>query len=425
MRARSEPFWRRRAKRPPSCRLPGKCCPPDSVGIETWIDRLNATYLQSLCRKSAHFKLVLAPYGGGKTHFMMSLGSKALEENFAVAYIACLPGVDLTNSLELYRAFAKAIQVPGEDKPGLKRFLQRVIRNKLQLIQSAGAPDADIAFARWLENVAGNEHQESAFGRVMAEALRAEYEPAEATVGDAPLRWLRGEIDTLTKEELAVLRLAKYPAKAKNELGRNLIISMTKFAWEAGLEGVVVLFDEAETMFNATGKALLRILSAMRVIVDLPSSVPGGVPLFGVFSAVPEVLEAMTKYPALEQRMAVRGVSFEEGSDYAIQLHLEKVQSQEAMLRAIGLRLLSLGRLVTGHEFDRATQEANVSLLARVAASRNLQIDARRLFVKACVNILDAQTKMPEKRYSEDELSDRYQGFFEMLEKSENRKAEP
>ena len=412
-------------KAPTELSFAGQVLPIYSVGIEPWIERLRETYLRGLCQKSAHFKMVLAPYGGGKTHFLMSLGSKAIEENYAVAYIACTPGVDLNNSLDLYRAFTKSIQIPGEDKPGLKRFLQRVIQNKVRQIQSAEAPDTDIAFARWLETVAGEDHQESAFGRVMAEALRAEHEPAEATAGDAPLRWLRGEIDTLTKEELAALKLAKYPSKAKNELGRNLIISMTKFAREAGLTGVVILFDEAETMFNATGKALLRVLSAMRVIVDLPGGVPGGVPLFGVFSAVPEVLDQLTKYQALEQRMAVRGVSFDEGSDYAIQLHLEKVQSQEAMLRLIGLRLLALGRVATGHEYDMATQGANVELLARVAAGRNLQIDARRLFVKTCVNILDAQAKVTEKRYSEEELSDRYQGFFESLKQSEKREPEP
>jgi len=183
----------------------------------------------------------------------------------------------------------------------------------MKQIQEAGAPDPGIAFGRWLENVAKDDYQESAFGRVVAEALRAENEPTEATAGDAPLRWLRGEIDTLTREELAALRLAKYPAKARNELGRNLILSVASFAREAGVHGVVILLDEAETMFNATGKALLRVLSAMRVMLDMPGGIPGGVPILGVFSAVPDVLEQMTKYPALEQRLSVRGVSFEEG----------------------------------------------------------------------------------------------------------------
>ena len=112
-------------KAPTELSFAGQVLPSYSVGIGSWIDRLVKTYLRSLCRKSAHFKLVLAPYGGGKTHFMMSLGSKALKENYAVAYIACHPGVDLTNSLELYRAFTKSIQVPGEDKPGLSASSRR------------------------------------------------------------------------------------------------------------------------------------------------------------------------------------------------------------------------------------------------------------------------------------------------------------
>jgi hypothetical protein len=252
-----------------------------------------------------------------------------------------------------------------------------------------------------------------------------ENNPADAIAGDAPFRWLRGEIDTLTREELAALRLAKVPTSDRNELGRNLTISLSRFAREAGVFGVVILLDEAETMFNATGKALLRVLSAMRVTLDLPGSIPGGVPMLGVFSAVPDILEQMTKYPALEQRMAVRGVPFEEGSDYAPQLHLEKVQTQENLLESIGRRLIVLGGLATGHMFNPTIQDSNVALLAHVAAERNLQIDARRLFVKTWVNILDAQVRLEERIFKEEELSERYRGFFESLRQSEQKESEP
>jgi len=66
-----------------------------------------------------------------------------------------------------------------------------------------------------------------------------------------------------------------------------------------------------------------------------------------------------------------------------------------------------------------------VGILARVAAERNLQIDARRLFVKACVNILDVQVKVGEHKFSEEELSNRYQGFFQSLMQSEQKESEP
>ena len=90
-----------------------------------------------------------------------------------------------------------------------------------------------------------------------------------------------------------------------------------------------------------------------------------------VFSAVPDVLEQLSKYVALEQRLAVKGATFER-NDFAIQIHLEQVGAQEDVLRALGSRLIDLGRTATGHLFDHASR-SNVENLARVAARRNLK----------------------------------------------------
>ena len=73
--------------------------------------------------------------------------------------------------MEVYKAFIKALQVPDEDRPGLHRFLERVVKNKRQQIENAGAPDPDAAFEMWIRNVSTDDFPESAFGRVMAEAL--------------------------------------------------------------------------------------------------------------------------------------------------------------------------------------------------------------------------------------------------------------
>jgi hypothetical protein len=104
---------------------------------------------------------------------------------------------------------------------------------------------------------------------------------------------------------------------------------------------------------------------------------------------------------------------------------LDKVETQENLLGLIGRRLVGLGQLATGHDFNRTIQDPNVALLAHVAAERNLQIDARRLFVKTWVNVLDTQVKLGERIFTEEELSDRYQGFFQGLRKSEQKESEP
>ncbi len=412
-------------KAPAELSFAGQVLPIYSVGIDDWIDRLAVTYLKRLSRMGDHFKLAIAPYGGGKTHFLMSMGSRALHEGFAVAYVGCSQGVDFDDTIELYKAVVKSIQLPGEDRPGLSRMLRCIIKNKMDQIQKAGAPDEDDAFELWLKSIARDEHPEDAFGRVMAEALMGEYDSSRSIAGDAALRWLRGEMDTLTKDERNALRLERVSAKAKKELGRKLLLSIFRFIREAGIHGTVVLFDEVETMFNAKGKALQRVLSAMRLIIDAPGTVPGGVPIFGLFGAVPDVLEQLPKYKALDQRLAVKGASFEEGNNFAPQIHLEQVENQEDLLQSIGLKLIELGELATNCSFSRQIQEKNIMCLAEIAAVRNLEIDARRLFVKACTNILEMQIHQGEREIGENELSDRYRGYFESERQREETGSEP
>jgi hypothetical protein len=399
--------------------------PSYSVGIDSWLDRLAQQYLQGLCREAAHFKLVMAPYGGGKTHFLLALGARALKENFAVAYVPCGEGVSLDNPMDLYKEFVKHLQLPSETEPGLRRFLMRVVTTKREAIAAHRAPDIDAAFRRWIGQIRTKEYPENAFGRVMAAALLGTDDPNVSSIGEAAVRWLQCDVDTLTKDEMSELRLAKVPATNRRQFGRNLLLSFIKFIPESGAHGLVLLLDEVETLFTARGRALLRILAAMRVLLDVPTGVSGGLPMLGVFSAVPDVLDQLSRYPALEQRLAVRGAAFPEGNDLATQLPLDKVESQKTLLAGVGRKLIDVGCVATGHEFDRDLQTANATRLAQIAAERNLDVDARRIYVKTWVNLLNLQSKEGERSLDTEELSQRYQGQFESLRSADSEEFEP
>ena len=398
--------------------------PAYSVGVDDWINRLAKLYLQDLCQKYAHFKVVLAPYGGGKTHFLMALGARALEEGFAVAYVPCGPGVSLASPLDIYRVFAKHVQLPGDETPGIRSLLQHVVNNKRRQIEEHLAPDPNGAFERWLQQLKQAPHPENAFGRVIVEALREAWDPEKAASADAAIRWLQGDVDTLTKGDLQELHLQRLSAKAQDELGRNLLLSVARFVQQAGVHGIVLLFDEVETLFNQRGKALLRVLSAMRVLIDLPNGVVGGVPMLGVFSAVPDVLQELGKYPALQQRLAVLGASFDQGNDLATQLLLERMAKQEELLAAIGKKLINVGEKALGFEFDRSLQSMNAESLAHVAAELSLEVDARRLYVKAWVNLLNLQRQDGERSFPDGELANRYRGYFDDIRSGEEAQEE-
>ena len=176
-----------------------------------------------------------------------------------------------------------------------------------------------------------------------------------------------------------------------------------------------------ETLTQVRGKALLRILAAMRVFLDSPAGVPGGVPLCGVFAATPEVLDGdkIGQYSALKQRLAVRGASFAEGNDLAVQLPLREVAPQEVLLKEVGEKLIEIGTRATGHAFDPGLQAENARRLADVACERNLDVDARRLFVKTWVNLLELQAQAGERSIGRDELVDRYEGVFNRFKSDE------
>lgn len=396
-----------------------------SVGIQPWIDRLSKTYLARLCKSNSHFKLVLAPYGGGKTHFLVSLGGRALDENYAVSYVACSENIRFDNCFEIYRSFLANLTLPGLVGTGLSTLIQDwIIPHKFQAI-SEKAPDPEKAIQMWLNTLYRRDFPEPSFARVSATAIRELMDTESAPTGDSAFRWLRGEIDTLSKDEQSLIKVSSIPMKERNEFGRRMLLSMCMFLKDFDLNGVVILFDEVETLFNAKGKALLRVLSAMRVLMDLPIGISGGVPLFAVFSAVPDVLEQFPKYPALQQRMAVVGASFGEGNNFAPQLDLSELGSQTEFLNSLGLKLLHLGETANDYNYNKQLQSKNISRLASIAENTDLDVNSRRLFVKACVNILDQQIALGEREYSESELRERYRGSFELIKSSEEEEMEP
>ena len=410
--------WARRARRQRNSGGRRACCRTIRSASNPWIDRLAERYLRGLCREDAHFKLVLAPYGGGKTHFLCSFGARALAENFAVSYVPCSAGLTLDGPLEVYRELIKVLRLPGENPPGLQTLLETVMRRKRGEIERAGAPDVEGALQRWRLRLRRGGFPENAFGRVMAVALGAA-EGDGTSDGEAAFTWLQGDPDVLTRSNLQALSLAKLRAADRRAFGRNLLLSVVKFLPQAGVHGLVLLLDEVETLTQVKGKALLRILAAIRVFLDSPTGIPGGVPLCGIFAATPDVLGELSKYPALKQRLAVSGASFAERNNLAMQLPLDEVAPQEELLAEVGRKLIDVGALATGHAFDVGLQADNARRLTMVACERNLDVDARRLFIKTWVNLLEYQAHDGERSIGQDDLVDRYEGVFRRFKSDE------
>jgi hypothetical protein len=407
---------------PPASEIAGRVLPAWSVGLDRWLDRLTKEYLRDYCRRNSHFKLALAPYGGGKTHFLLSLAGRAAEEQWATCYLQCKLNVSLGDWYGLYEHLAKSIQLPGSNRRGVKLVFQAALEQMRKL--AASAPEPDFALDKMTGALEDEDWPHSSFAGVAMAFLHHLRNPrSNPALGEAAQRWLQGQADTLSAKERQELHLGTLTARGRSQYGQTLLYSLVKFIPRAGVNGLVVLFDEMDTMLNVRGKALEQILVSMRVLLDAPDQRMDRLPLFGMFAAVPDIQQQMQKAQFLASRFKV-AVPFHQGDDNAPVLDLSELGNQNEMLRAIGEKLLQLGIQVHRWEFNLDLQRRNLRNLAKLTANRRLEVNARRLFVKTWCSLLEEQARNGESEKTEAELTNLIEGAYSGFKKAEGERNE-
>lgn len=415
---------------PPSPDISARVLPEWSVGIDEWQDRLVSSYLRDYCSASedqesgnSEFKLVIAEYGGGKTHFLHAFRRRALDEGFAACYIQCKQGVSFDDWMGLYSRIARSIRLPGTDVQGMRQIIEAA---KDDLVARAElAPNPDSAFEAMLNDLAWREYPNSVFLEVVTKAIRLSRERLDPELFKVAVNWLQDGQLTVTNQDLARLNVRALARNELPEFGRSMFYSLVKFVTEfGGAKGLVLLLDEMDIMFTARGRALERILAALRTMIDQNDDRIDSIPVFGLFAAVPGINEQMqTKYQALYQRFSVT-VPFHRGNDNAPQIDLAHLGSPREILTAIGIKLVKLASDALGTAFDQDTQKANLDALVRVAESRVANVDSRRPFVKTWCALLDEQHRLGERVYDDADLNSALLGTYDGIKSGEIREEE-
>ncbi|MBN8457524.1 MAG: DUF2791 family P-loop domain-containing protein [Verrucomicrobia bacterium] len=417
---------------PPSPEVSAKVLPEWSVGIDDWQDRLVNTYLRDFCvggeegsRGNSHFKLVIAGYGGGKTHFLHAFRHRALEEGFAVCYIQCKKDeVSFDDWMGLYSMIAQSIRLPGVDGQGIAKIVETARDNIAS--RTSSAPNADAAFNAILEDLQWLDYPSTVFLDVMTKAIRLRNDRQDPQLYRVAVTWLQDGQRKTGPEDMKKLGVAKLAQKQLSAFGREMFYSLVRFVTEfGGAKGLVLLMDEMDTMFSAKGKALERLLAALRTTIDQSDDRIDSIPVFGLFAAVPEINGQMqTNYAALYQRFSVI-VPFHEGNDNAAQINLEQLSEPRKLLAAIGLKLVNLASLALRHEFNRDLQRRNVETLVEVAEERVFaNVDSRRLFVKTWCAFLDEQHRKGEQLYDAVDINKAFQGTYQGIKDEEENDTE-
>jgi BREX system ATP-binding protein BrxC/D len=348
--------------------------------------------------RNSTFKLVQAPFGGGKTHFLHCLRELAWQEGFCTAIVGLSPkACPFDRPVSIYREVARRIELPVEEldvepSQGLDRVLRQLAEVRIEAMGAA-------AFKEWLSSEFSNASIESrSFSRAIQRTLQALADGDQDAV-ETLTDYLLGE--SVDKKERDPYRLRE---ELDDENGFRWLRSLTQSLAALGLPGIVLMFDEMDRNMSLSVRRRREIGDNLRQMIDYcgQSLLPG---VIWCYAVPPEFMDTIVpEYPALAQRL--KGATrFSGASPMQPIIDLDHLPlGPTELLEAIGVRLLELTELGHGHVFDRTLQEGNLGELALELGERQFESGTRRTFVKAAITLLEEQRRSGDRAIPRDEI---------------------
>jgi len=351
------------------------------VGYEDAFARLKKTYLEGrLSRGGSAEKFVIGPFGSGKTHFLRQFMEMARELRIVTSEVQLNKNIDFCDGLVVYKEIMREIRAPGSNLRGVASMM-RACRDNVNESFSELPPDKiDDARGRWIEGLRDTTFQLSEYGRVARLAFCA-LERKDEDVFDNACRWLEGEVsDRRLAKAIGVTPVAKgeQPIHAKRSL--QSLFQLMKGALFAG---TVVGFDEAEQGLSVDKKTRDRIFSLLQSEINAIADLEGASALL-VYALTPDLLEDMTRYAALQQRIVSPRAGFFQGNTYAPVIDLTERGDAMQELEQIGGRLLKLVKPELTSAPPSLTKDltGRITLIAKTISDSDPSVSNRRTFVR-------------------------------------------
>lgn len=356
-----------------------------NVGTEDVLKILQTEYLIPIKHsgRNSSFKLVQAPFGGGKSQFLHCLRELAQSEGFCTALVGVSPKeCPFDDAAQIYQAVARSIElpvVPGEQAypdPGITSMLRELAHRRSEEFGRE-------AFLDWVQTELSRRSCETqALLRAVVAFLDAVVQRdlgAEQVLGD----YLRGELNSLT--EVQRFQIRELP---DGEKGFRFLRSLAQIIRHLELPGLVLLFDEMDRTMSLARKRKRAIGDNLRQMIDncgravFPS-------VLLVYAVPPEFMtQVVIEYPALEQRLK-QSLSLGTASPLAPVIDLDHLPlSAYELFRRVGDKLFQIYNHAYSVNLVEKTQQANMEDLARAMSEDILEAGSRRAFVKAAVALL-------------------------------------
>jgi len=361
-----------------------------TVGLDAYLDVIEKEYLGDFIKNGGGgFKLVIGPYGQGKTHFLYCVRDRAWRHGYVVSYVRLSSGECPFHKLEeVYKAIARGLVPPltpeelwEGHETGLRSFLKRYLQELTD--RHRGEMDSTELRGWLVDHLAGavGGVESISYGKAVKAALLALFGRDE-DLFEYCLQYLAGE--------------GHPPKRIRDRYGLlEKLDKSTAFKWfrslvelVRGLEysGLVVLFDETEMVTALTKGQKTQHLVNLRELIDETTK-----PSFRnvlIFYAIPEtdfLDQKGQQYEALRQRL--EGVFDEHVNPRGVRIELEKIlrklpAGEVEFLVNMGRRIVAVYEIAYEVKIERQGLDEKLMKIAEEAKRKKFEEAHPRTFVK-------------------------------------------
>ncbi len=372
-----------------------------SYGLDNYLKLFENEYFKDFIKNGgSSFKMILGAYGGGKTHFLYSLRDIAWKNNFVVSYVSLSVNEAPLAKLELvYRAIMANCMYSNSLNDvitvGIEKGIGPILTKWYHDLRSSIAERnvvKDEEYDLFSKEVEGkleiieNVNFRHAISAIMENLFYERLEKIKEI-----LQWLTGSgYEKHVHKEYNIL----YPITRTNAF--SMIRSLVQFIRSLGYSGLIILFDEAESIPSISTREKDLMLSNLRELIDSCAQVSfSNVMLF--YAVCDEnFLEGKTHiYEALKQRTS-SVFSFVNPS--GVKINLEDLHKNPTeLLIGIGKNLSQIYE----HAYDTPFKNNNIDELIKILADSSFErrfgdIGYKRLFVQGAIKLFHYMRFYPD-----------------------------
>ena len=379
-----------------------------TAGRERWLQSFEEDLedLADGASEDGRLRIINGRNGDGKTHLMHLVRQRALDAKFAVSYVVISDLVPLHRWDLVYGSIVRSLSTGAQpNSPGLRSIL------------NPRSPDPDVAMdfvskaisTRSLRGIHPS-FAEVVYRYCTEQTVNIDAEQDMLLLGS----WLEGHSQRLTG--LGV------PGTIDRTNGAAMLRSLALTLRQFGLQGLVILVDEVESVLNQTGPRRRESYQTLRLLIDR-ENMPART-LIAASTTPPMYTDSqrgMSTYPALWSR--VRTESHSAFVNYnSTFIDLTRTPLNESDYVEIARSIHAIHARARNWEPSQETIEPFIVGAAGVAASGRLTLaySATRVFVKLIANTLDLMHQHTDYRPSVEGLNQQFGSIDQVLTQGNN-----